>query len=252
MHISFLGTGTSHGVPVIGCSCKVCKSKNPKNKRNRTSIHIKTKNTNLLIDTPPEMRLELIWNNIQHVDAVLITHAHADHIMGFDDIRALNWQLGHEMPVYSDKKTLESLKKIFPYIFSKENHGGGIPQVKLIEIKKELKIHGENIIQVRIYQCKNLILRYIIKNFAYMTECRMIPDQTKELLTGVDYLVVDSLRYSKHPTHFSVDEAIDLINELNVKKGYLTHISHQLDHEELNDYLPDYIEPAYDGMVIEI
>ncbi|RCW89266.1 phosphoribosyl 1,2-cyclic phosphate phosphodiesterase [Halanaerobium sp. DL-01] len=252
MRISFLGTGTSHGVPVIGCSCKVCKSKNPKNKRNRTSIHIKTKNTNLLIDTPPEMRLELIMNNIQHVDAVLITHAHADHIMGFDDIRALNWQLGHEMPVYSDKKTLESLKRIFPYIFSKENHGGGIPQVELIEIKKELKIYGENIIPLPIYHGKNLILGYRIKKFAYITDCSSIPDQTKKLLTGVDYIAVDSLRYSKHPTHFSVDEAVDLINELNIKKGYLTHISHQLDHEKLNDYLPDYIEPAYDGMVIEV
>ncbi|MGM0603008.1 MAG: MBL fold metallo-hydrolase [Bacillota bacterium] len=252
MYISFLGTGTSHGIPVIGCSCKTCSSQNPKNKRNRTSIHIKTDNTNLLIDTPPEMRLELINNNIKQVDAVLLTHSHADHIMGFDDIRALNWQLGHEMPVYSDKKTLESLKRIFPYIFSKKNHGGGIPQVKLIEIKDKFKIGGEEIIPLPIYHGKNLILGYRIKNFAYMTDCSGIPEKTKKLLDGVEYLALDSLRYSEHPTHFSVDEAVEVINELNVKKGYLTHISHQLEHEELKNYLPENVEPAYDGLVIKV
>jgi len=135
LQITFLGTGTSHGVPVIACDCEVCQSDNPKNKRMRTSVHIKSEEYNLLIDTPPEMRLELINNNIKNVDSVLMTHAHADHIMGFDDIRALNWFQGKEMPVYGDHKTLNHIKRIFPYIFSDENPGGGVPQVILKKIE---------------------------------------------------------------------------------------------------------------------
>lgn len=252
MRITFLGTGTSHGVPVIACDCKICQSSNPKNKRMRASIHIKSKKYNLLIDTPPEMRLELINNNIRHVDSVLMTHAHADHIMGFDDIRALNWFQRKEMPVYADHKTAKHIKKVFPYIFSKKNMGGGIPQVILKEMKQELILKDLNIKAVPIYHGNNQILAYRINNFAYLTDCSKIPKSSFRLLEGVEYAAIDALRFKEHPTHMSVDQAVDLINQLGLKQGYLTHISHKLDHEKLDRYLPKHISPAYDGLVINI
>ena len=252
MQITFLGTGTSHGVPVIACDCEVCQSDNPKNKRMRTSIHIKSKEYNVLIDTPPEMRLELINNNIKRVDSVLMTHSHADHIMGFDDIRALNWFQQKEMPVYADKKTLKNIKRVFPYIFSEENPGGGVPQVILKEIKKELIFKDLNVKAVPIYHGDNKILGYRINNFAYLTDCSEVPESSFKLLKGIEYAAVDALRFEKHPTHMSVDEAIELINNLNLKHGYLTHISHRLDHDKLNEYLPEHVSPAYDGLSIDI
>lgn len=252
MQITFLGTGTSHGVPVIACDCEVCQSDNPKNKRMRTSIHIRSKEYNLLIDTPPEMRLELINNNIKRVDSVLMTHSHADHIMGFDDIRALNWFQEKEMPVYADEKTLKNIKRVFPYIFSEENPGGGVPQVILKKIGRELNFRDLNVKAVPIYHGDNKILGYRINNFAYLTDCSKVPEHSFELLNGVEYAAVDALRFEKHPTHMSVDEAVQLINDLNLKHGYLTHISHRLDHNKLNEYLPDHVSPAYDSLTIEV
>lgn len=252
LQITFLGTGTSHGVPVIACDCEVCKSDNSKNKRMRTSIHIKSEEYNLLVDTPPEMRLELINNNIKHVDSVLMTHAHADHIMGFDDIRALNWFQGKEMPVYGDHKTLKHIQRVFPYIFSDENPGGGVPQVILKEIEKELTFKDLEVKAVPIYHGDNKILAYRINNFAYLTDCSKIPDSSLKLLEGIEYAAVDALRFEEHPTHMSVDQAVELVNQLNLKHGYLTHISHRLDHQKLNDYLPENVSAAYDGLVINI
>ena len=252
MQITFLGTGTSHGVPVIACDCEVCQSNNPKNKRMRTSIHIKSEEYNLLIDTPPEMRLELIANNIKNVDSVLMTHAHADHIMGFDDIRALNWFQGKEMPVYGDHKTLNHIKKVFPYIFSEENPGGGVPQVILKKIEEEMHFKDLTVQPVPIYHGDNKILAYRINNFAYLTDCSKISESSLKLLEGIEYAAVDALRFEEHPTHMSVDQAVELIESLNLKHGYLTHISHRLDHQKLNDYLPEYVSPAYDGLKIEV
>ena len=252
LRITFLGTGTSHGVPVIACDCKVCQSDNPKNKRMRTSLHVKSKEYNLLIDTPPEMRLELIKNNIKNVDSVLMTHAHADHIMGFDDIRALNWFQGKEMPVYADQKTLNHIKRIFPYIFSEKNQGGGVPQVILKEVAREFIFKDLNVRAVPIYHGDNQILAYRINNFAYLTDCSKIPESSLKLLNGIEYAAVDALRFEEHPTHKSVDQAVNLIDKLGLKHGYLTHISHRLDHEKLNDYLPENISAAYDGLVINI
>jgi len=252
LQITFLGTGTSHGVPVIACDCEVCQSNNPKNKRMRTSIHIKSEEYNLLIDTPPEMRLELIANKIKNVDSVLMTHAHADHIMGFDDIRALNWFQGKEMPVYGDHKTLNHIKKVFPYIFSEENPGGGVPQVILKKIEEEMHFKDLTVQPVPIYHGDNKILAYRINNFAYLTDCSKISESSLKLLEGIEYAAVDALRFEEHPTHMSVDQAVELIESLNLKHGYLTHISHRLDHQKLNDYLPEYVSPAYDGLKMEV
>ena len=252
LQITFLGTGTSHGVPVIACDCDVCQSDNPKNKRNRTSIHVKSEKFNLLIDTPPEMRLELVQHNIKKVDTVLMTHAHADHIMGFDDIRALNWYQEKEMPVYADEKTLEHIRRIYPYIFADNNPGGGVPQVVLKKVEKKFKLQDLQITSVPIYHGDNLILGYRINNFAYLTDCSKIPDESLELLEGIEYAAVDALRYTEHPTHMSVDQAVDLVNDLGLKHGYITHMSHRVEHEELVKYLPDNVSPAFDGLTIEV
>jgi phosphoribosyl 1,2-cyclic phosphate phosphodiesterase len=198
------------------------------------------------------MRLELINNKIKNVDAVLMTHAHADHIMGFDDIRALNWYQGKEMPVYGDLKTLNHIKRIFPYIFSDNNPGGGIPQVIIKEVEREFTFKDLQIKAVPIYHGDNQILAYRINNFAYLTDCSYIPDSSLKLLEGIEYAAVDALRFEDHPTHMSVDQAVELIDKLSLKHGYLTHLSHRLDHEQLDDYLPDHVSPAYDGLVINV
>ncbi|ADQ14946.1 MBL fold metallo-hydrolase [Halanaerobium hydrogeniformans] len=251
MQITFLGTGTSHGVPVIACDCKTCQSNNPKNKRKRTSIYIKSNEYNLLIDTPPEMRLQLLENKIKDVDSVLMTHAHADHIMGFDDIRALNWYQNKAMPIYSNPETLAHIKRIFPYIFA-ENNAGGVPQVILREVEQSFTLGDLKIKAVPIYHGKNKILAYRINNFAYLTDCSKIPEKSFKLLEGIDYAAIDALRYTEHPTHMSVDQAVELVNKLGLKHGYLTHISHRLEHEDLANYLPKNVSPAYDGLTIEV
>jgi phosphoribosyl 1,2-cyclic phosphate phosphodiesterase len=252
LQITFLGTGTSHGIPVIACDCSTCRSNNPKNKRNRTSIYVETAGYHILIDTPPEMRLELLKNNIKEVDLILMTHAHADHLMGFDDIRALNWYQGKEMPVYANSDTISHIKRVFPYIFAKNNPGGGVPQVILRESKSKIKLANLTIMPIPIYHGNNLILGYRIGKFAYLTDCSKIPAASYPLLDGVEYAAVDALRYREHPTHMNVEQAVNLIKKLQLKHGYLTHLSHRLEHERLSNSLPDNISVAYDNLVINI
>ncbi len=252
MEVTFLGTGTSHGVPVIGCNCKTCTSDDPRNVRNRASVHIKINKTELLIDTPPEMRIQLLKYNLKEIDAVLLTHTHADHIMGFDDIRGINWYQKKPLPVYGNLFSINEVKRIFSYIFNLKHLGGGIPQVNLSVVEGDFYVNHQKITPLPIYHGKRNILGYRINDFAYLTDCSKITQKTYQLLDGIDVLVIDSLRYKSHPTHMSVDEAISEIGKIGAKKAYLTHLSHRLEHNELINKLPANIEPAYDGLKIQV
>lgn len=252
MEIIFLGTGTSHGVPIVGCNCKTCTSNNLKNKRLRSSIFVKNNYKNILIDTTPDLRQQLLKYNMTKVDLVLFTHPHADHIMGFDDLRAINRIQKKEIPCYGNSETLEALKKKFEYIFNNKNHKYAVPSVKLIKINDGLKLNDVNVLPLSVKHNHQNVLGYRINNLAYITDCSFIPDSTMDLIKDVDFLILDALRYKKHPKHFNIEQALEVIKSLNINKAYLTHISHEIEHEEVNSSLPENVELAYDGLKLQI
>lgn len=252
MHLTFLGTGTSHGIPIIGCTCPTCQSDNQKNKRYRSSIHINVADKDILIDTPPEIRLQLLNNHITNIDLILFTHAHADHIMGFDDIRAINRLKKAAIPCYGNEDTINRLRHVFDYIFNPVQIGGGIPQVTLNIKENKFTYQDIEITPLPVKHGKIEILGFKIGKMAYMTDCSYIPDSTLKLLKDIDLLVIDALRYKPHPTHMNLEEALEVIDNLQVNKAYLTHISHEIEHNELSKKLPENVYLAYDGLNVEI
>lgn len=252
MEITFLGTGTSHGVPIIGCNCKTCISNNPKNKRFRSSIYIKNSDKNILIDTTPDLRLQLLKNDITDIDIVLFTHAHADHIMGFDDLRAINRINKADIPCYGNKETLDALKRKFTYIFKDHHCKFAVPSVKLIEIKDGLEFNNLKITSLPVKHNNDTVLGYKVNNMAYITDCSYIPEKTFKLIEDIDLLILDALRYKSHPKHFNIEQAVEVIKDLGVKRAYLTHISHEIEHNEVNEKLPEGIQLAYDGLKLRV
>ena len=252
MEITFLGTGTSHGVPIVGCECKTCNSKDPKNNRFRSSIYVKTSQKNILIDTSPDLRLQLLENNITDIDFVLFTHAHADHIMGFDDLRAVNRINKADIPCYGNQETLDALKRKFAYIFKDHHCKFAVPSVKLKEIEKPLDFGSVKITPLPVKHNNDTVLGYKINNMAYITDCSFIPEESFELIKDIDLLILDALRYKKHPKHFNIDQAVQVIKDLEVKRAYLTHISHEIEHNEVNEELPEGIQLAYDGLKLTV
>lgn len=254
MRVTFLGTGTSHGVPVAGCNCGTCKATDPRNKRNRASVFIEDKTASMLIDTPAEFRLASIAHKISYIDAVLLTHAHADHVSGFDDIRRYNEISGMDMPVYSDGATLGEMRRRFDYIFAETQEGGGKPKVRLkpVEPGKAFEIKGTKVLPLSVKHGEMDILAFRIGNFAYLTDVSEIPEKTFEALFGLDVLVLDALKPEEHPTHFSLSQAIDAAKRIGAKKTFFTHISHRLEHAETEESLPEGVFLAYDGLVLEL
>ncbi|MFW6281492.1 MAG: MBL fold metallo-hydrolase [bacterium] len=252
MQIKFLGTGTSHGVPLIGCKCKTCTSDNHKNYRTRSSLFIRNQNTSIIIDTAQEFRLQLLHNNINKVDAIFYTHPHADHLLGFDDIRSINRTTGKIIPCYGNEFTIEEIRRVFPYIFDAVQKGGGLPEVSFHLIKKRIIYKDFSIIPLPVKHGKLDILGYKINNIAYITDCSFIPEKTCEFLNDIDLLILGVLRYREHNTHMNIEQAINLINKIGVNRAYFTHLSHELEYNETNRNLPDHINLAYDGMIIDI
>lgn len=251
-----LGTGTSVGVPMIGCGCRVCVSTDPRNNRTRCSAILGLDDGNLLIDTPPDLRAQLIREKIGRVDAVMFTHEHADHVHGLDDLRLFPFRLGHAVPLYCEPKVEARIRSTFDYAFSniQPTHAGGIPQLEPITISESpfMAIDRE-IIPIRLQHGPRFtVLGFRIGNVAYCTDVNAISEESLTKLEGLDTLVLGALRMTPHPTHFCIDEALEVVNRIRPKETYLTHTAHDLDFHETNAFLPTNVQLAYDGQRIAL
>jgi phosphoribosyl 1,2-cyclic phosphate phosphodiesterase len=254
--MTILGTGTSMGVPMIGCTCEVCTSTDPRNQRMRTGVYIQAPDGNFLIDTPPELRLQLVRERIDMVHAVVYTHAHADHILGLDDLRIFGYKLQRPIPLYCEADVEQHLRSTFPYAFVAPEHRIGYassPNLAFHTIHEEpFDVLGMNVRPIRLIHGHMRTLGFRLNNVAFCTDCSEIPEASWPLLTGLDVLILDALHYEKHPTHFSIFEALAAIEKLKPKRAYLTHLSHRLDYETTNRKLPAGVELAYDGLKIPL
>ncbi len=251
----FLGTGTSVGVPCIGCGCAVCTSDNPKNQRTRCSVVLGLPEGNLLIDTTPDLRTQLLRERIGLVHAVLYTHDHADHLFGLDDVRMFFYYLGHRLPTYCEDFVEARIRRSFDYAFVPEaaNYGGGVPQLDMRRITTEpFFVLGQRVAPLRLIHGRFRVLGFRFGNVAYCTDASAIPDESRPLLEGLDVLVLDALRPRPHATHFSLEEAVAMARELRPKRTLFTHMSHELEHEATNAALPPGMELAYDGLRIPL
>jgi phosphoribosyl 1,2-cyclic phosphate phosphodiesterase len=252
MRITFLGTGTSQGVPVIACNCNVCMSDSPKDNRLRTSILVQKENTTIVIDTGPDFRQQMLRANVQHLDAVVFTHEHKDHIAGLDDVRAFNFKQKSVLPIYATSEVQSALIREFHYAFSEYKYPG-VPELKLHTIDDTPFTIGDiNLIPISVWHYKMPVKAFRIDNFAYITDANKIDTQELEKIKGAEIIVLDALRKEKHISHYNLDEAVELLKMLKPKKAYLIHISHLMGkHEEVQKELPNFIELAYDGLVLD-
>jgi len=254
LQIRILGSGTSQGIPLIGCDCYVCKSNNPKDNRLRSSILFTWNNENFVIDTGPDFRQQMLRENIQSLRAVIYTHEHKDHIAGMDDIRAFNYIEHRNMELYASEETTTALKREFYYAFG-ENQYPGTPKINLHTIKNEpfQLPDGPVVTPILGFHYKMIVFGFRIENFAYFTDVKTIPTNELEKMKNLDVLVLDCLKEDQHISHLNLKEALEIIDELKPKKAYLTHISHQFGtDEEINKKLPKNVFTAYDGLVIDI
>jgi phosphoribosyl 1,2-cyclic phosphate phosphodiesterase len=251
--ITFLGTGTSQGVPVIGCSCYVCTSSDKRDNRTRSSVLVENGKTRFVIDTGPDFRQQCLREKIKKLDAVLFTHEHKDHIAGMDDVRAFNFIHKMVMPIYATKNVQKALQREFAYVFSDEKYPG-IPEIKVIEFDKDDFTIGDIPVKpIDVLHYRMPVKAFRINDFAYVTDANYIEDSEMEKLKNLDVLVLNALRRESHISHFTLNEAVALIQQLQPRKAYLTHLSHQMGtHDELLKELPVTIEPAFDGLQLVI
>jgi phosphoribosyl 1,2-cyclic phosphate phosphodiesterase len=270
LKVTVLGTGTSHGVPMIACACPVCRSTDPRDRRTRTSILIERTAPpsapggdsapsiadgirHVLVDTSTDLRAQALQHNVTRVDAILFTHSHADHIMGLDEVRRFNMLQRAPIPCFADAQTLDDLRRTFAYIFDPSPWpGGGVPQLSLFRIGGAFTLGGIEIVPVPIMHGPRPILGFRIGTFAYLTDCSAIPEESWPLLAGVRTLILDALRDRPHRTHFTVAEALDVVSRLRPDRTFLTHIAHDLPHAATCARLPAGVELAYDGLVLDL
>ncbi len=257
MRITILGSGTSMGVPVIGCSCQVCSSTDPRNHRLRASVLVEHGGGTLVIDTGPEFRIQMLRANVRRLDAVLYTHAHADHMHGLDDLRAFNFLQDGAMPIYAVKDTMKRLRASFPYVFE-SGHASTVPQLELIEVDRPFEVIGLQATPLEVEHGPRARTTAFLfeerrkgstRRFAYVVDVSRIPEEVMKAIAQVDLLVIDALRHEPHPTHFTVSDALAAIAAARPKRALLTHISHGIDHATLESELPAGVQPAYDGLV---
>ncbi|MBI3133070.1 MAG: MBL fold metallo-hydrolase [Bacteroidetes bacterium] len=253
MKATFLGTGTSQGIPVIACDCPVCNSPNPKDNRTRTSLLISIDGKNLVIDTGPDFRQQMLREKVKSLDAVFFTHEHKDHISGLDDIRAYNYITQLPMEVFATEKVFAALQREFHYVFDGTNYPG-IPQVNMNFFDQEpIHFAGEEIIPIEVMHYKLPVKAFRIRNFSYITDANYIDEQNMKKLAGTEILVINALRREHHISHFTLDEALEIIARIKPRKAYLIHISHLLGlHDVVSAELPENVEIAYDGLQINI
>jgi phosphoribosyl 1,2-cyclic phosphate phosphodiesterase len=253
LKIIFLGSGTSSGVPMIGCDCEVCTSVNKKDKRLRSSILVQSANTTLVVDTGPDFRYQMLRENIKHLDAVLFTHPHKDHLAGLDDIRAFNFLHKKPMNVYADSLTEEALRRDFYYAFTDTKYPG-TPDLDLHTITLDPFVIGDiPITPILVWHLKMPVMGFRFGKFTYITDANHIDAESKDKIRGSDILVLNALRKQKHISHFTLDEAVAMVRELGVPMAYFTHISHQLGlHDVIESELPEGIHLAYDKLVLEL
>ncbi len=253
MQVIMLGTGTSHGVPVLGCECPTCRSRDPKDQRLRSSVLVKKDNNNLLIDTATEFRIQALRNGVNRVDALLLTHTHADHVCGFDDLRRFNELQGKVIPVYGKAAQLAELSRMFAYVFDDSAQvGGGKPRVTLKPVAEAFSIDGIEVVPIPIFHGRLSIYGYRIGRFAYVTDCSQIPQSSMELLNDLDLLILGVLRFRKHPTHLNLSEGLQIVEALKPKRTIFTHICHDFKHSDSRQWLPDGVELGFDGEQIEV
>jgi len=252
LKITFLGTGTSQGIPLINCDCPVCISDDPKNKRLRTSITIQNGQTTILVDTTPDLRQQLLRNPVKKIDAVLFTHSHADHIFGIDDLRRFNFIYKKRLEVFANEETLNRLNYLFDYAFGDGELLPGLPNLHANRIKGKFKINNLKIEPLDLFHGGQSVLGFRIERFAYCTDVNKIPEKTFPNLKNLDILVLDALRETPHPTHFSLEEAIEQAEKIGAKITYFIHMSHKIDHNKHSANLPENMYFAFDGLQIEV
>lgn len=249
MEITFLGTGTSHGIPVIGCGCAVCTSADPRDNRLRSSIMIEANGKRIVVDTGPDFRQQMLREKVKTLDAVLFTHEHKDHTAGLDDIRSFNFYNDKDMDAFATTRVQENIRKSFDYIFSEKTYPG-IPQIKFHTIWNEpFKIFDIDVIPVEVMHHKLPVLGFRFGDFCYITDAKTIPEKEQEKIYEIDTLVLNALRIEPHISHFSLSEAIDMALQVKAKNVYFTHIAHELGlHAEVDAKLPEGMHLAYDGL----
>jgi phosphoribosyl 1,2-cyclic phosphate phosphodiesterase len=253
LKITFLGTGTSQGIPLIGCGCEVCTSTDTKDKRLRSSVMINSGKTNVVIDTGPDFRQQMLRENVKKLDAVVFTHEHKDHIAGLDEVRAFNFINGMIMPVFATERVQQAIKREFAYIFSGENYPG-IPKIDLVTLdNSDFKVGELNFTPIDVLHYKLPVKAFRVGNFTYITDANFISEAEKNKVRGSEVIVINALRRSEHISHFTLEQAIDLAKDFGAGRTYFTHISHQMGtHAEVSKELPAGIELAYDGLEIEL
>ena len=253
MEVLFMGTGASTGVPMIGCNCAVCHSSDPKNERTRSSILARIHGKNILVDTSPDLRMQSLRNHITRIDAVIFTHPHADHILGIDELRTFNFWQKEEIPVFADPETLGTVMRMFPYAFSEENRGG-LTRPRLVPHE----IHGPmNVGEIRVtpFPVKhgpvyNHALR--MDDMVYLTDCNEVSEEGMVVMKGVDTLIIGAVLYEPHASHFGIWQALELIERIQPRQAFLTHLSHRIDYNQLKTQLPSGVQAAFDGMTVSI
>lgn len=252
MRVTFLGTGTSSGVPTLACHCRVCSSSDPHDKRTRPSVLLEFDGRVVVIDTTPDFRAQAMREGIERLDAVLFTHDHVDHVLGLDDVRPFYFRQQTPIPIFADSRCMEGIRRIFAYIFDQNYPYGGLARLEPHLIEGPFELWGERIIPLPVLHGNLPVVGFRIRDFAYVTDFSDIPETTLAMLEGLDVLVLDALRHKPHPTHSTVENSLRLVERLKARRAFFTHIAHELAHAETNVAFPPHVRLAHDGLKVEI